>query len=168
MFLYPKAYFKNITEIDITFLKKQNIKLLILDVDNTLIDYEQNLSEEVKQWSKNLLGQGMKLYLLSNSNNKEKLEKVSKKLGVPYELFAKKPLKSGFLKVQKITNEKTENIGIIGDQIFTDIIGGNRCKFFTILVDPIKPKDYWYTAWKRPLENKIKSKYEQKMTKEKK
>ena len=66
MILYPNAYFKKIEEITIQFLKKQNIKLLILDVDNTLIDYHQNLSEEVKQWLKDLQGQGMKLYLLSN------------------------------------------------------------------------------------------------------
>ena len=63
---------------------------------------------------------------------------------------------------------KPENIGVVGDQIFTDIIGGNRCKMFTILVDPIEPIDYWYTAWKRPIENKIKIRYKNKRTKEKK
>ena len=58
------------------------------------------------------------------------------------------------------TNIKLENIAVVGDQIFTDILGGNRCKMFTILVEPIdKEKDYWYTAWKRPIENKIKKKY---------
>ena len=75
MILYPNAYFKKIEDITIQFLKKQNIKLLILDVDNTLIDYHQNFAEEVKQWLKNLQGQGMKLYLLSNSNKKEKVKK---------------------------------------------------------------------------------------------
>lgn len=70
----------------------------------------------------------------------------------------KKPLRSGFRKVQKKLQEKNENIAVVGDQIFTDIIGGNRCKMYTILVDPIDKKDYWYTAWKRPIENKIKSK----------
>ena len=140
------------------FLQKNNIKALILDVDNTLIDYDQNLSKDVEMWAKNLQGQGTKLYILSNSNNKEKVEKVSKKLGIPYSNFAKKPLKSGFKKVQKQLKENPENIGVVGDQIFTDVIGGNRSKMFTILVDPIKEKDYWYTAWKRPIENLIKRK----------
>ena len=63
-------------------------------------------------------------------------------------------------------NEKPENIGVVGDQIFTDVIGGNRCNMFTILVDPIDKKDYWYTAWKRPIENRIKQKYVNKSTKE--
>lgn len=71
-------------------------------------------------------------------------------------------------KSTKSLNEKPENIGVVGDQIFTDIIGGNRCKMFTILVDPIEPIDYWYTAWKRPIENKIKIRYKNKRTKEKK
>ena len=59
---------------------------------------------------------------------------------------------------QKQLKENPENIGVVGDQIFTDVIGGNRSKMFTILVDPIKEKDYWYTAWKRPIENLIKRK----------
>ncbi|MBO6243046.1 MAG: HAD hydrolase-like protein, partial [Clostridia bacterium] len=55
--------------------------------------------------------------------------------------------------------EKAENIAVVGDQIFTDVIGGNRCKMYTILIKPIDEKDFWYTAWKRPLENKIIDRY---------
>ena len=159
MNLYPNAYFNKVEQITIEFLKKNKLKALILDIDNTLIDYKHNLSEEVIKWAKELRGQGIKFYILSNSNNKEKVENVSKKLNIPYFMFAKKPLKSGFLKNKKVLKENEENIGVVGDQIFTDIIGGNRCNMFTILIDPIDPKDYWYTAWKRPLENKIKSNY---------
>lgn len=162
MFIKPNAYLEKVEDITIEFLQKNKIKALILDVDNTLIDYNQNLSQSVEEWAKNLKGQGTKLYILSNTNDKEKVEKVSKKLDIPYISFAKKPLKSGFIKVQKLLKEKEENIGVVGDQIFTDIIGGNRCKMFTILVDPINEKDYWYTAWKRPIENGIKKKLNEK------
>lgn len=166
MILYPDAYLNKVEEITIEFLQKNKLKALILDIDNTLIDYNKNLSESVIKWVTDLKGQGTKLYILSNTNNKEKVEKIAQKLGLPYINLAKKPFKKGFLKVQKILNEKEENIGVVGDQIFTDVIGGNRCNMYTILVDPIDKKDYWYTAWKRPLENKIKNKY--KKTKEKK
>lgn len=164
MILYPNAYFKKVQEITIEFLKKNKIKALVLDVDNTLIDYDKNLSESIIKWSKELKGQEIKLYILSNSNDKKKVSNVAEKLDISYISFAKKPLRSGFRKVQKKLQEKNENIAVVGDQIFTDIIGGNRCKMYTILVDPIDKKDYWYTAWKRPIENKIKSKC--KITKE--
>ena len=168
MILYPKAYFKKVEQITVEFLKKKEIKALILDVDNTLIDYKRNLSEEVVKWAKELKEEGIKLYILSNTNHKEKVEEVATKIGVDYQNLAKKPFKSGFLKVGKILQEKPENIGVVGDQIFTDVIGGNRCKMFTILVEPIDKKDFWYTAWKRPLENKIKEKYIKKQAEEEK
>ena len=146
MLFYPDLYLKKVEDITIETLQKNKIKALILDVDNTLIDYNKNLSESVIEWTKNLKGQGAKLYILSNTNHKEKVEKVANELQIPFSNLAKKPFKSGFLKVQKILKEKPENIAVVGDQIFTDVIGGNRCKMFTILVDPIDQKDYWYTA----------------------
>ena len=159
MNIYPKAYLNNVQEITIQFLLENKIKALILDVDNTLIDYYKNLSKDVIDWAHRLQGQGIKMYILSNTNKKEKVETVANKLEISYRLFARKPSKSGFLKIKKEINVEPENIGVVGDQIFTDVIGGNRCKMFTILVDPVTPKDYWYTAWKRPIENKIKQKF---------
>ncbi len=121
--LYPNLYLKKVEDITIEMLMKNKIKLLILDVDNTLIDYYKNLSEEVIKWAKEMRGQGIKLYILSNTNNKEKVEKVAQKLEIPYKHFAMKPLKKGFKKIEKETNIKPENIAVVGDQIFTDIIG---------------------------------------------
>ena len=166
MNLYPKELLNKVEEITIEFIKKNKLKALILDVDNTLIDYNKNLSHEKIEWAKNLKGQGVKLYILSNSHKKEKVEKVANKLDIPYKLFAKKPSKKGFLEIQKELNLKPEEIGVVGDQIFTDIIGGNRCKMFTILVEPVDKKDLLITAWKRPIEEMIKNRY--KKTKEKK
>ena len=159
MILYPNIHFEKIEQITIEFLQKNKIKALILDVDNTLIDYNRKIDENIIKWAKELKGQGTKLYILSNTNHKEKVEDVANKLGIPYRNLAKKPFKSGFLKAQKDIGEKPENIAVVGDQIFTDVIGGNRCKMFTILVEPIDKKDFWYTAWKRPIENKIKKRY---------
>ena len=156
MKIYPNAYLKGVQDITIDFLKENNIKALILDVDNTLIDYYKNLSEEKVNWAKNLQEQGIILYILSNTNKKAKVEMVANKLGIPFEMFAKKPSKKGFIRTQKKMNIPFENIGVVGDQIFTDVIGGNRCNMFTILVDPVDKKDYWYTAWKRPMEKIIK------------
>ena len=166
--LYPNLYLKKVEDITIETLIRNKIKLLILDVDNTLIDYYKNLTEEVVNWAKEMKGQGIKLYILSNTNNERKVKEVAEVLGIKYKHFAMKPLKKGFKYIEKQTNIKPENIAVVGDQIFTDIIGGNRSKMFTILVDPIDDKkDYWYTAWKRPIENRIKNKYKAKEEKNK-
>lgn len=159
MILYPNEYYNNVREIKIEFLKKNNIKALILDVDNTLIDYDKNLDVETVKWAEELKKCGIKLYILSNSNKKEKVKEVAQKLNIEYEYFGRKPLKMGFKKVQKKLQENPENIAVVGDQIFTDVIGGNRCKMYTILVEPIAQKDIFLTLIKRPLENIIKEKY---------
>lgn len=158
MFIYPNEYFKKIENIDIEFLQKNKIKALILDMDNTLINYKKEMPKTIEKWAKELIGQGVKLYIVSNSNKKEKVKKIADLLGVSYVYFAKKPLKFGLLKAKKDLGENAKNIAVVGDQIFTDVIGGNRCKMFTILIDAIEEKDFWYTAWKRPIEKRIKEK----------
>ena len=111
--LYPDKYLENVEKITIEFLQKNKIKALILDMDNTLINYKKNMSKEVEQWAKQLVGQGVKLYIVSNTNKKEKAENVAKKLGIPYTIFAKKPLKTGLKKAQKALGEKSENIAVV-------------------------------------------------------
>ena len=165
MILYPDAHFNNVREITINFLQKNKINALILDVDNTLIDYDKNLPEETIEWAKELKSNNIKLYILSNTNKKEKVKTVAEKLKIEYMYFAKKPLKTGFKKIQEKLQEMPENIAVVGDQIFTDIVGGNRCKMFTILVEPIAEKDIWITMIKRPIENAIKKKYHENLEK---
>ena len=159
MILYPKLYLNSVKEISISILRKYYIKGLVLDVDNTLIDYNKNIPEGVEEWAQNLKKEGIKLYVLSNSNHKEKIENVAKKLDVPYSYFAKKPLKSGFEKAKRKLQLEEKNIAVVGDQILTDIVGANRSNMFSILVKPIDEKDIFITKIKRPLEQKIIQKY---------
>lgn len=102
MLLYPKLYLNSVKEINNSILNKYNLKGLILDVDNTLIDYEKNIPDGIEEWAKSLKQQGIKLCILSNSNNKQKVETVAKKLNIPYLYFAQKPLKKGFKKAKEI------------------------------------------------------------------
>lgn len=166
MFLYPKAYLNNVKEITFSFLKENNIKALILDVDNTILDFDKKIPEGIDKWCEELKEKGIKFCILSNSNHKEKVKMVAKKLDIPYFYFGTKPLKRGFKKAIKLLDEKEENIAAVGDQIFTDVIGANRCNMFSILVKPIAEKDILITKIKRPLENYIIKKYENKMKQE--
>lgn len=159
MLLYPKEYVNSVKEITIDFIKKYNLKGLILDVDNTLIDYYKKMPEGIIEWAEMIKSYGIKLYILSNSNKKEKVEAVAKNLNIEYINFAKKPLKTGFLKIKNIMNLESENIGVVGDQILTDVLGANRCKMFSILVKPINEKDIFITKFNRFWENIIIKKY---------
>lgn len=159
MILYPDLYFNSIVDISVDVLKQKNIKGLILDVDNTLIDTAKNFVPGVDEWHDNIRKAGIKTIIVSNTNKIEKLNKVSKKLNIEYIKFAKKPLKSGFKKALKILELEPENVAAIGDQIFTDVIGANRCKILSILVNPVNEEDIWITKLKRPIEKKIVNRY---------
>ena len=155
MYIYPKEYFDSVTDITIEFMKKNNLKGLILDVDNTLIDHSKNLDEKIIKWCKELKTQNIKMCILSNTNKVKKVAAVANALDLKFYYFAKKPLKFGFKKAQKYLGLEAKNIGVVGDQIFTDIIGGNRMKMFPILVKPLAKKDIWITKLKRPIENLV-------------
>lgn len=168
MILYPKQYLKNVTEFNIEMIKQNGIKGIILDVDNTLIDYYKNMLEGTEKWCKDLQKQGIKFCIASNSNKKEKVSSVAKQLDIPYIFFARKPLKMGLNKAKNIMGLKENEVAVIGDQIFTDVLGANRCKMYSVLVDPIEEKDIFITIIKRPIENCIKKRYEKYLSKNKK
>ncbi len=166
MILYPSIYLNNVKEITIELLKENNIKGLLLDVDNTLIDFNKKILEGVKEWCEDLKKQGIKLCILSNTNKIEKVKRVAKELDLQYINFAKKPSKSGFKRAIALLELQAENVSIAGDQIMTDILGGNRMKMFTILTKPLDKKDIFITRVKRPLENFIIKRYLNKVKKE--
>ena len=107
------------------------------------------------EWHKGIVDGGIKTIILSNSNKIDKIKKVADALEIEYLSLGLKPLRFGFNKAIMKLNIRPENIAAVGDQIFTDVIGANRCGLFPILVKPISTKDLWLTKWKRPIEQKI-------------
>ena len=166
MLLYPKLYYKNVQSIDLDELDRLKIRGIILDVDNTLIDYKRIMPDEVKTWIEKAKNRNFKVCILTNSNRKDKVTKVASKLNLDYIMAAKKPSKCGYIKVLDLLKLKPEECVAVGDQIFTDVIGANRMKINSIYVEPINKMEYWYTKWKRPIEaiilNNYKSKLERK------
>lgn len=164
MKLYPDLYLTNVKEITLEILKENKIQGLILDVDNTLIDYDKNLIEGAKQWCDNLKQKGIKICILSNTNKVKKVETVAKILDLEYIYFAHKPNKKGFYKAQKLLGLKPNEIATVGDQVFTDVLGGNRVGMFTILTKPIDKRDITLTKIKRPFEKIIVNSYLKKIS----
>ena len=153
MVLYPDLYLENVKKITLDVLNKNDLKGLILDIDNTLIDFDKVLLDGAINWCQDLKQNGIKLCILSNTNKVHKVEKVAKTLDLEYIYFAQKPNKKGFLKAQKMLGlENPKQIAVVGDQVFTDVWGGHRVGMFTILTKPIDERDILLTKVKRPFE----------------
>ena len=152
MILFPDLYYKNVQSIPIEDLIQNHVKGIAIDVDNTLIDYTKVLSREVIAWINQVKERGIQICILSNSNKTDKVSKVANTLNIDYYMFAQKPFKKGFKKILKKFQLPAENIGVIGDQVFTDVLGANRMNMISIYVEPINLKEYWYTKWQRPIE----------------
>ena len=155
MKIYPRLYCNNVLEVTPEILKENNIKALILDVDNTLLDFDLKIIDGLEDWGKTMKENEIKCIILSNSNKETKVKMVADLLGIEYIKFAMKPLKRGFKMAQKELGIPFENIAAVGDQIFTDVIGSNRVKMFSILVKPLDKKDLWMTRFKRPIEELV-------------
>ena len=122
MIFYPNIYLNNVKDITIDLLKKNKIKGLLLDVDNTLIDFDLKILDGVKEWCTSLKGQGVKICILSNTNKIDKVKKVAKELDLEYINFAKKPFKSGFKRALDLLKLEAKNVAAVGDQVMTDVL----------------------------------------------
>jgi HAD superfamily phosphatase (TIGR01668 family) len=90
----PDAVFEGVADISFDYLSQNNIKGILLDIDNTLIDMTKTMPEAIYDWVMQAKARGIKICILSNTNKLDKLNPLSQKLGVPYVSFAKKPAKS--------------------------------------------------------------------------
>ena len=153
----PNVEFDIITDIGVDFLKENNIKGLILDVDNTLIDLSKNKIDGLDDWIDSIIKSGIKIAVVSNGRKKKQIDLLTKKHGLIYVFFALKPFKSGIKKAKKELNLCYNEIAEIGDQIFTDVWVSNRTKMFSILTKPVEMEKSFLQKFKRRIENLYKA-----------
>ena len=159
MLLKPDIKLGGITDITVELLNKHNIKALLLDVDNTMSTHHGTiLTNGLTEWIAHMQNNGIKLMVLSNSK-RFRVEPFAARIGLPFISLGCKPLPTGYLRGVKALNEKRKNVAIVGDQIFTDVLGGNAVGVKTILLTPIKLEDGWSFKVRRNLEKKLYKKY---------
>lgn len=135
---YPTISVNSVIDIKLETLKKYNIKALLLDIDNTLSLHGAPIPYEgVMNWLSDIKSEGIKVMIISN-NKSERVKSFSQAIGLDYISNAKKPFYSGFNKAINILNVNKKDILVVGDQIFTDILGANLCGMKSALV---RPKD---------------------------
>lgn len=137
--LLADRVYPSVTHIDPRALAASGIRLLLADLDNTLVPYGVLEPEPaVKKWRRDLTDAGITLFLLSNSRKPGRPEAFAQKLDIPWIGHAGKPKKGGFFRAMERMGCTPEETAIVGDQIFTDILGGNNAGVTTLLVEPIR------------------------------
>ena len=137
--LIPQGVLNNIYQLEGPVLAAQGITLVLADLDNTLARYGQSEPEQkLREWVTDLHNNGVELFILSNSRKPTHVKSFSHSLGVPYLGHAGKPKTGGFRKALEQMGRRPEETLMIGDQIFTDVLGANRAGIRVCLIEPIQ------------------------------
>lgn len=151
----PDIYAKNIYSIDYKKLKKDGIKCILFDLDNTLAPIgEEKPSKDVKELFAYLDDLNIKVIILSNST-KKRVAPFKEILNVDSACMSMKPFKRKYKKVLKMFRYEFSEVAAVGDQILTDVLGANRCGITSIFVDKLKDEDKIFTKINRFFEKKI-------------
>ncbi len=151
----PNEHVKTVHDILPEKLKEKGIKGVITDLDNTLVAWDQSdATPEIIEWFKRMKNAGIQVTIISN-NNEERVSHFSKPLQIPFISKARKPLAKAFKKAQQEMGLKKEEIVVVGDQLLTDVLGGNSSKFYTILVVPVVKTDGFITKFNRKIERML-------------
>lgn len=161
MKFYPNMYQKNIHDINYKKLKEQGIKCLVFDLDNTIALIDQHIITDDTKKLLIDLKKDFQVVIISN-NVTSRVKSYADYLDCDFVSNATKPLSRGYKKISKKYNLKPNEMCMIGDQIVTDIYGGNRFGMFTVLIDPLGKKDLKITSLNRIIEEKILKNYENK------
>ena len=144
--LLPAFVTEKLTDLTPEFLRQQGIDLLMLDFDNTIVPYTTSrATEEMDAWIKNILVSGLSVCVVSNSH-KDRVKIFSGHYGMDCITHAKKPFSKGIRQCLEKYQIPASRAAIVGDQIFTDTLGGNGCGVRPILVKAIHNHNFWLKA----------------------
>lgn len=151
----PDQHVKDIFEITPEGLKEKGIKGIITDLDNTLVEWDRpNATPKLIAWFEEMKNSNIKITIVSN-NNENRVRIFSDPLNISYIPAARKPLRRAFNQALQQMELKKEETVVVGDQLLTDILGGNRSGFHTILVVPVAQTDGLMTRFNRKVERRI-------------
>lgn len=151
----PTEHVKSIFDITPEALKEKGIKGIITDLDNTLVEWDRPYATpKLITWFDNMRKNEILVTIVSN-NNENRVRAFSDPLGIPFIFQARKPMGRAFRKAINQMGIKREEAVVIGDQLLTDVLGGNRNGFHTILVVPVAQTDGFVTKFNRKVERRI-------------
>lgn len=118
-------------------LQQHNLKGLVLDVDETLVPIRSvHASDELQEWVEQTR-QTVAVWLVSNNLSQTRISRIAQSLDLPYILGARKPSRRKLRQAVEAMDIPVEQVAMVGDRLFTDVLAGNRLGMFTILVEPM-------------------------------
>ena len=155
----PTGTLHCLTQLTPELVKAMSVRMIVLDVDNTMAAHgSQEPFEGVVEWTKEMTNAGITLIVVSN-NYEKRVAPFAAKFDLPFVSFACKPSPFGYLRAKKLARARIRECLVVGDQIFTDILGANLCGMKSVLLDPLTPDPSWTVRFKRSLENILRPYY---------
>lgn len=153
--LVPYRYARAIEDVDPRALRADGIRGVILDLDNTIVPWNGvQPTPAVQRWIADLIDAGVQACIVSN-NFTGRVRAVAERLSIPLVTGAIKPTPWAFRKAMRVMGTTPGETALVGDQLFTDVLGGNLVGLKTILVDPLSPRDFPTTMLVRRIERLI-------------
>lgn len=150
---YPKQYVASLIDVDPAALCEQGIRGVLLDLDMTLVAWRgSEIEPHMEEWVRNALATGLRICIVSNTWRKDRIEAIAKRVNVPYILRAGKPRRGSLTRAMETLGTKPAETAVVGDQIFTDVVGGNRIGAYTILCMPMPGREFLGTNAVRSFE----------------
>ena len=135
----PRGVYPSVTQISPQALASRGIRLVLADLDNTLVPYKvEEPAAEVAAWARELRDHGIQLFLLSNSRKPGRAQRFAQKLDIPYQGHSGKPKRAGYLRAMERMGCTPQETVMVGDQIFTDTLGARLAGVTPLLVEPIR------------------------------
>jgi HAD superfamily phosphatase (TIGR01668 family) len=155
--LTPSRVVESVKEVDPKDLKEQGITAIITDLDNTLVPWQHyEITPGVIEWLARLEVEGIKICIASNTIHTERLKQLAKTMNIPFVERVQKPRRGGFVRAMRLMKSHAENTAVFGDQIFTDVLAGNRLGLHTILLrPPLSKEEFFSTQLVRYIENGV-------------
>lgn len=153
--LRPAEWHSSIHAIDLQALKGRGIRGVIVDLDNTLVAWRYpRPTPAVQEWLARVRSEGLKVCIVSNGGSR-RVAAFAREAGVPYIGRAAKPRGRGFREALELLGTRPGETAVVGDQIFTDVLGGNRLGLYTILVKPVSRREFIGTRLVRRVERLV-------------
>lgn len=140
--LGPDRFAPRLSEVPLAELEAAGIRGIILDLDNTLVSWGgSEIAREHLAWVRAARDRGFRLVMLSN-NFSDRVTGVASQMEIPFVANAMKPVPIGFIVALRVLKLPRRSVAVVGDQLFTDVLGGKLCGLYTILTVPLEPKDH--------------------------